>query len=67
MSGVSEYSRAIVDIYFAKGEERCQYCPMLQTYARNQCNRTGEYIIDIRGRGMYCPLKFTERTEYGEI
>jgi hypothetical protein len=29
---------------------------MLETYARNQCRRTGEYLVDTRGRGYYCPL-----------
>ena len=60
MNGCTEYTDTTVHIYFQKGEERCMYCPMLQTYSRNQCNRTGEYIIDIKGRGAYCPLQFEE-------
>lgn len=58
MNGCTEYTEAIVKIYFAKGEERCQYCPMFETYSRDKCNRTGEYVVDRRGRGMWCPLEF---------
>ena len=57
---VTDYSNAIVDIHFEKGEESCKYCPLLETYSRNQCRRTGEYIVDTRGRGRWCPLIFEE-------
>ncbi len=60
--GVLEYSSAVVPIYFEKGRECCQFCPILETYARNQCRKTGEYIIDTRGRGRWCPLIFEEVT-----
>ncbi len=59
-NGVLEYTNAVVDINFVKGEESCQYCPLLETYSRNQCRRTGEYIVDKRGRGGFCPLIFEE-------
>lgn len=62
INGVLTYSKATVDIYFTEGEESCQYCPLLQTYSRNQCMRTGELIVDTRGRGMICPLKFEEES-----
>lgn len=58
MNGCAEYVTATVDIHFEPDHANCACCPMLQTYSRNQCNRTGEYIIDTRGRGYWCPLKF---------
>ena len=60
MNGCTEYTTAYVDINFQKGEERCKYCPLLQTYSRNQCMRTGELIVDVLGRGIWCPLRFDE-------
>lgn len=55
---MTEYIRTTVDIYFEPGHMACAYCPLLETYARNQCRRTGEYIIDTRTTtGRYCPLK----------
>lgn len=59
-NGCTEYTTATAEIFFEKGEEACRFCPMLETYARNQCRRTGEYITDTRGRGRWCPLKFKE-------
>ena len=56
-NGVTEYTTMTVEIHFEKGEESCRFCPLLETYARNQCRRTGEYIVDTRGRGRWCPLK----------
>lgn len=38
----------------------CAHCPCLETYARKQCRVTGEYIIEDRAMGTYCPLKFTQ-------
>lgn len=61
---VAEYVRATCDIYFEPGHIACAYCPMLETYARAQCRRTGEYIIDTKYTvGRYCPLKIGERDE----
>jgi len=62
VNGCLEYTTAMVDISFEKGQEKCQFCPLLETYSRNQCRRTGEYILDIRGRGRWCPLIFEEET-----
>ena len=64
IDGVLEYSTATVEIFFEKGKESCCFCPLLETYARNQCRKTGEYITDTRGRGRWCTLKFKE-TENG--
>ncbi len=63
--GVREYTRATAEIFFQKGEERCKFCPMLQTYSRPYCQRTGELIVDTLGRGMWCPLVF-EKEEANE-
>lgn len=58
---VLQYTRATANIYFEPEHVACNYCPMLETYARNQCRRTGEYIIDPRYTvGRYCPLEFKE-------
>ena len=59
-NGCTEYVKTTMDIYFEPEHICCKYCPALQTYSRDQCNRTGEYIIDTRGRGYYCPLQFEE-------
>lgn len=55
---VTQYTTATVEINFVRGEESCKYCPLLQTYSRPYCQRTGELIVDTRGRGMWCPLVF---------
>lgn len=55
-NGVKSYLKASVNIYFPEGIARCSTCPFLETYARKQCRRTGEYIVDDRFTGMYCPL-----------
>lgn len=62
-NGVYEYTKATADIFFVKGEERCKYCPMLQTYSRPYCQRTGELIVDTLGRGIWCPLNFDDGGE----
>lgn len=70
MSDCLEYTAATAVIYFEKGEERCCYCPLLETYSRNMCRKTGEYVVNIKGRGRWCPLVFEEvfeeRTEDGK-
>ena len=48
MSGVSEYTVATVTVYFPKGHEKCALCPLLETYSRNQCRASGEYLIDTK-------------------
>lgn len=61
--GVSEYTVAQTVIYFPKGHENCAHCPLLETYSRDQCRGTGEYLADRRGRGIWCPLVMEERDE----
>lgn len=60
--GCRSYIKASVDIYFPAGVA-CQFCPLLETYSRNMCRRTGEYIADTRGIGMYCPLDIQEEVK----
>lgn len=60
-NGTTEYAHATVDIYFEKEHVACAYCPLLETYSRPQCKRTGEYIIDTRYTvGNWCPLEIEE-------
>lgn len=60
-NGTIEYLKATVDIFFDPDHVACQYCPLLETYARNQCRKTGEYIIDTRvTTGRDCPLIFDD-------
>lgn len=55
------YTKATVDIGFPEGHVCCDLCPLLETYARKQCRRTGEYLLDTKTTiGLYCPLKFEE-------
>lgn len=64
INGVTEYVEATVSIFFEPGHVACAYCPMLETYARNQCRRTGEYILDTRFTvGRYCPLRMERDNE----
>ena len=58
--GVDGITAARATIYFAKGEESCRFCPLLQTYSRNQCMLTGELIVDTKGRGYHCPLEWED-------
>lgn len=57
------YTKATVDLFFPEGDVCCALCPLLETYSRFQCRRTGEYLLDKNGVGFYCPLKLEE--EYG--
>lgn len=63
MNGTIEYTEARVSIFFEPEHVSCEFCPLLETYSRNQCRRTGEYIVDKRGRGRYCPLIIAEDGE----
>lgn len=65
-SGVSYYTKANVEIFFPENRIACAYCPMLETYARNQCRRTGEYLVDTRTIGYDCPLSFASDEENAE-
>lgn len=59
-SGVKYYTKGMVEIYFPENRVCCEYCPLLETYARKQCRRTGEYLVDTRTIGYECPLQFNE-------
>lgn len=56
--GILEYAEFTVSIFFEPEHIGCAWCPLLETYARKQCRRTGEYIVDDRVVGRYCPLVF---------
>ena len=56
MNGCTEYVKATVTIYFEPEHMDCAHCPLLETYARKQCRRTGEYIVDDKTVGYWCPL-----------
>lgn len=58
--GVTGYTSATVELFFPEGEVCCEYCPLLETYARKQCRKTAEYIVDTRYRGYWCPLVIQE-------
>jgi len=62
-NGCTHYLKATVDIFFPEGIARCSTCPMLETYARKQCRRTGEYIVDDRFQGFWCPLDLELKEE----
>lgn len=62
-NGVKFYTRARVNIYFPEGRVCCKFCPVLETYAREQCRLTGEYLADTRGVGYMCPLKIDGENE----
>lgn len=65
MSGVLHYTETKVRIYFPEGKVCCDLCPLMETYARKQCRRTGEYLLDSRITGAWCPLEFEEdKDEY---
>lgn len=61
--GVSRYIKTSVDIYFPEGHMACNLGPLLETYSRNQCRRTGEYLIDTRIIGANCPLEIIDEEE----
>ena len=59
-NGCTEYVTATVELYFEPDHVDCDHCPILETYARKQCRKTGEYIVDPRVVGMWCPLNIKE-------
>ena len=61
--GVTSYTKATVDLFFFFFFVCCEFCPLLETYARKQCRRTAEYIVDTRYKGYWCPLNIIENTE----
>lgn len=57
--GCGYYTSATVEIHFPENHVCCDLCPIMETYARKQCRRTGEYLLDTRETvGWECPLKF---------
>ena len=57
------YKTATVKIHFPEGHVCCDLCPLMETYSRKQCRRTGEYLVETRNTvGWECPLKFEEDT-----
>lgn len=68
MNGVDKYVKATVEIFFVPDHVACAYCPILETYSRNQCRKSGEYLVDTRYTvGRWCPLKFKEEDSGTEI
>ena len=58
------YEERWVNIFFTDEEVCCKYCPLLETYARKQCRRTGEYIINDNIPGYWCPLLKAENGSF---
>ena len=56
-NAVDYYTVGTVEIAFPEDDVRCALCPLLQTYSRNQCMKTGELIPDTRGIGYHCPMR----------
>ena len=54
------YEERWVAIYFPEGDVACKYCPLMETYARKQCRRTGEYLVSDNTTGYWCPLLSTK-------
>lgn len=53
----TKYIATQVTIFFPDGHFCCDMCPLMETYARKQCRRTGEYLLDTRATvGNECPL-----------
>lgn len=61
--GVARYEKATVIINFPEGYICCDLCPLMETYSRKQCRRTGEYLLDTRTIGFECPLEFKEENK----
>ena len=59
-NGCTEYVKGTVELFFEPGYVDCAHCHLMTTYSRNQCVRTGELIVDPRGRGRWCPIKFND-------
>jgi hypothetical protein len=61
------YIKADVEIFFPENRVCCRYCPLLETYARAQCRRTGEYIVDQDMIGHFCPLMIEKENDHETI
>lgn len=53
----TEYVKTTVSINFVPEHVGCRWCPLLETYSRPWCKRTGELIVDVDTIGYGCPLK----------
>lgn len=62
-NGCLKYSTFSVDIHFPDEKVCCDLCPLMETYSRKQCRRTGEYLLDSRTIGYYCPLYIKDEKE----
>lgn len=54
-SATLSYVKRTVEISFT-GDVCCARCPLMETYSRKQCRKSGEYIVDDRAVGGWCPL-----------
>ena len=63
MNGCTKYTKTTLEIFFPEGHVCCDLCPALETYARKQCRRTGEYLLDTRITGVWCPLIFEDKED----
>ena len=61
----TQYTKRLIDIYFPPDKVCCDLCPLMETYSRKQCRRTGEYIVDSRTYGWSCPLMTEEGIRIG--
>lgn len=57
-SKCTKYVKATIDIYFQEEHVCCDVCPLMETYSRKQCRRTGNYLVDTRTIDPDCPLNF---------
>ena len=55
-AGCTSYSERWVNIFFTGDTVCCKLCPLLQTYSRPQCMRTGELLPTTESVGYWCPL-----------
>ena len=65
-NGCTEYKAMQVTIFFYDGVVCCDRCPLLETYSRKQCRRTGEILGDTRTTGYECPLVEVKTEEPNE-
>ncbi len=63
-NGCTEYVKGTVELFFEPDHVDCSHCQLMTTYSRNQCMRTGELIVDPRGRGRWCPINFGGDEKY---
>lgn len=56
VSGQFNYVRKWVEIDFSGDTFCCDLCPLLETYSRRECRRTGELLPKGWLVGRLCPL-----------